>query len=38
VPPSSWTNSLFYHYQKLPQWALDDAEQQAVEQAPEVDF
>jgi LemA protein len=38
VPPSSWTNSLFYHHDKMAQWALDAAEQQAVEQAPEVSF
>jgi len=38
VPPSSWTNSLFYHYQKLPQWALEEAEQKAAEKPPEVKF
>lgn len=38
VPPTSWTNSLFYHHDKMPQWALDEAEQRAVEHAPEVDF
>ena len=38
VPPSSWTNSLLYHHQKMAQWALDDAEQKVVEKAPEVDF
>ena len=38
VPPSSWTNSLLYHHGKMAQWALDDAEQEAVEKAPEVDF
>ncbi len=38
VPPTSWTNSLLYQHEKLAQWALDDAEQQAVEKAPEVDF
>ncbi len=38
VPPSSWTNSLLYHHEKMAQWALDDAEQEAVEKAPEVDF
>jgi len=38
VPPSSWTNSLLYHHKKMAQWALDDAEQKAVEKAPEVDF
>jgi LemA protein len=38
VPPSSWTNSLFYQHDKMTQWALDEAEQQEVEQAPEVQF
>jgi LemA protein len=38
VPPSSWTNSLLYHHKKMAQWALDDAEQKAVEKTPEVDF
>lgn len=38
VPPTSWTNSLFYHHEKMPQWALDEAEQEAVEKPPEVAF
>jgi len=38
VPPSSLTNSLFYHHDKMAQWALDDAEQKAVEKVPEVSF
>ncbi|MCP4006592.1 MAG: LemA family protein [bacterium] len=38
VPPTSWTNSMFYHHDKMAQWALDAAEQKAVEKAPEVDF
>jgi len=38
VPPTSWTNSLFYHHEKLPQWALEGAEQKAAEKAPEVSF
>ena len=38
VPPSSLTNSLFYHHDKMAQWALDDAEQEAVEKVPEVAF
>ncbi len=38
VPPSSLTNSLFYHHDKMAQWALDDAEQEAVEKVPEVSF
>lgn len=38
VPPASWTNSFLYHHEKMAQWTLDDAEQEAVEKAPEVDF
>lgn len=38
VPPSSWTNSLLYNHDKMAQWALDEAEQKAVEKAPEVTF
>jgi LemA protein len=38
VPPTSWTNSVFYHHDKMAQWALDDAEQKEVEKAPEISF
>ena len=38
VPPASWTNSLFYQHEKMAQWALDAAEQQAIEKAPEISF
>lgn len=38
VPPTSWTNSLFYKYEKMPQWALSTEEQEKVEKAPEVKF
>ena len=38
VPPASWTNSFLYHHEKMAQWALDDAEQEAAEKVPEVDF
>jgi len=38
VPPTSWTNSLLYDHDKMAQWALEDAEQKAVEKAPEVTF
>jgi len=38
VPPTSFTNSLFYHHEKRSQWALEAAEQEAVEKAPEVSF
>ncbi len=38
VPPSSWTNSLLYHHKKMAQWTLDDAELEAAEKVPEVEF
>ena len=38
VPPTSWTNSLFYHYEKLPQWTVSEAEKSQNEKAPEVKF
>ena len=38
VPPASWTNSVLYHHEKMAQWTLDDAEQEAAEKVPEVDF
>lgn len=38
VPPTSWTNSLFYHHEKMPQWDLEASEKEKVEKAPEVKF
>lgn len=38
VPPTSFTNSLIYHHQKMPQWSVDEAEQKAIETAPKVEF
>lgn len=38
VPPTSWTNSLMYHHEKMPQWAVADAEMKTIEQAPKVEF
>lgn len=38
VPPQSWTNSLFYNYEKMAQWTVDDAEKARNEQAPKVEF
>lgn len=38
VPPESWTNSLFYRYEKMPQWTVSDEEKKAVETAPKVQF
>lgn len=38
VPPTSFTNSLVYHYEKMPQWTVSDSEKQQIEQAPKVEF
>jgi len=38
VPPTSWTNSFFYHFERMPQWTVSDDEKKAVEQAPKVEF
>ncbi len=38
VPPSSWTNSLFYHYEKMPQWDVVQSEKEEVQKAPEIEF
>lgn len=38
VPPTSWTNSLIYHYEKLPQWDLPAEEKSQVEKPPQVNF
>ena len=38
VPPTSWTNSLVYHYEKLPQWSVSEEEKKTIEQAPKVEF
>ncbi len=38
VPPTSFTNSLFYNHPKMPQWDVDAAEKAKVEKAPEVKF
>jgi LemA protein len=38
VPPTSWTNSLMYHHDKMPQWDVTDAEKAKNEVAPEVKF
>ena len=34
VPPSSFVNTIFYHYEKLPQWTVEDVK--TIEKAPEV--
>lgn len=36
VPPTSWTNSLFYHHEKMPQWDMAPEEKAKAEKAPEV--
>ena len=38
VPPTSWTNSILYHHEKLPQWGVSEIEQKQIEQAPKVEF
>lgn len=38
VPPESLVNSLVYHYEKLPQWTVEESEKQQIEKAPEVKF
>ena len=38
VPPTSWTNSLFYHYDKMPQWDVAADEKQNIQKPPEVKF
>jgi LemA protein len=38
VPPTSWTNSVFYHHPKMPQWDLDEAEKATAVKPPEVKF
>lgn len=38
VPPYSWTNAIFYHHDKKPQFALEGAEATEVQKTPEVKF
>lgn len=38
VPPTSWTNSVFYHHAKMPQWDVSATEKEQNEKAPEVKF
>lgn len=38
VPPTSWTNSIFYKNEKMPQWDVSPEEKGQVEKAPEVKF
>ncbi len=38
VPPESWANGLFYHFEKMPQWSVDAVEAKKIEAAPTVEF
>lgn len=38
VPPTSWTNSLMYHFEKMPQWDMTPDEKVQAEKAPDVKF
>lgn len=38
VPPTSWTNSIFYRHEKMPQWDVSAAEKEQNEKAPDVKF
>jgi LemA protein len=38
VPPTSLTNSLLYHHEKMPQWSVDEQEKKQIETAPKVEF
>ncbi len=38
VPPTSWTNSMMYHYEKMAQWDVSAEEKKTIEQAPKVTF
>ncbi|UYL09620.1 LemA family protein [Bdellovibrio sp. SKB1291214] len=38
VPPTSWTNSVMYHFEKMPQWDMGAEEKATAEKAPEVKF
>jgi len=38
VPPTSWTNSILYHHEKMPQWEVAEDEKGKVEKPPQVNF
>ena len=38
VPPTSWTNSIFYRHEKMPQWDVAAEEKTQNEKAPAVNF
>lgn len=38
VPPTSWTNGIMYHHEKMPQWDVAADEKEKIEKAPQVNF
>lgn len=38
VPPTSWTNSMLYHHEKMPQWDVAEDEKGKIEKPPQVNF
>ncbi|MCX6116248.1 MAG: LemA family protein [Proteobacteria bacterium] len=38
VPPTSWTNSMFYHHPVMAQWTVSAAEAEVIQTAPKVEF
>ncbi len=38
VVPTSWTNSLFFKFEKMPQWDVAGDEKEKIEKPPQVNF
>lgn len=38
VFPTSLTNTLFFHYEKMAQWSVAEGEKEQIEKAPQVQF
>lgn len=38
VPPTSWTNALFYHHAKMEQWDVAPEEKTKIQTVPKVEF
>lgn len=38
VPPTNFTNMIFYRHEKMPQWSVSEDEAKAIEKAPEINF
>lgn len=38
TPPTMFTNNIFYSYEKMPQWTVDESEQREIEKPPEVEL